>query len=139
MKTISRRNVIRLGIAASIAPIFSAYGEETGDKPLGIALLGLGDYATNQLAPALKQTTNARLTGIVTGSPDKIPRWQKEHGIKDGNIYNYQNFDTIADNKDIDIVYVVTPTAQVITAAGAGSATAIDINGWLLQQDLDAA
>lgn len=34
---------------------------------------------------------------------------------------------------------VVTPTAQVITAAGAGSATAIDINGWLLQQDLDAA
>ncbi|MGC5224467.1 NAD(P)/FAD-dependent oxidoreductase [Micromonospora sp. DT81.3] len=34
---------------------------------------------------------------------------------------------------------VVTPTAQVITAAGAGSATAIVINGWLLQQDLDAA
>ena len=34
---------------------------------------------------------------------------------------------------------VVTPTAQVITAAGAGSATAIAINGWLLQQDLDAA
>ena len=34
---------------------------------------------------------------------------------------------------------VVTPTAQVITAAGAGSASAIAINGWLLQQDLDAA
>ncbi len=34
---------------------------------------------------------------------------------------------------------VVTPTAQVITAAGAGSASAIAINGWLLQKDLDAA
>jgi thioredoxin reductase len=34
---------------------------------------------------------------------------------------------------------VVTPTAQVISAAGAGSAAAIAINGWLLQQDLDAA
>jgi thioredoxin reductase (NADPH) len=34
---------------------------------------------------------------------------------------------------------VVTPTAQVVTAAGAGSAAAIAINGWLLQQDLDAA
>ncbi|MBA8828053.1 FAD-dependent oxidoreductase [Alpinimonas psychrophila] len=33
---------------------------------------------------------------------------------------------------------VVTPTAQVITAAGAGSASAIAINGWLLQNDLDA-
>lgn len=34
---------------------------------------------------------------------------------------------------------VVTPTAQVVTAAGAGSASAIAINGWLLNQDLDAA
>ncbi|MBA8829846.1 FAD-dependent oxidoreductase [Alpinimonas psychrophila] len=34
---------------------------------------------------------------------------------------------------------VVTPTAQVITAAGAGSASAIAINGWLLNKDLDDA
>lgn len=34
---------------------------------------------------------------------------------------------------------VVTPSAQVITAAGAGSASAIAINGWLLQKDLDVA
>lgn len=34
---------------------------------------------------------------------------------------------------------VVTPTAQVITAAGAGSAAAIAINGWLLKLNLDAA
>ncbi len=34
---------------------------------------------------------------------------------------------------------VVTPSAQVITAAGAGSASAIAINGWLLQQDIVAA
>ena len=34
---------------------------------------------------------------------------------------------------------VVTPTAQVITAAGAGNASAIAIDGCLLQKDLDAA
>lgn len=34
---------------------------------------------------------------------------------------------------------VVTPSAQVITAAGAGSASAIAINGWLLHKDIDAA
>ncbi len=34
---------------------------------------------------------------------------------------------------------VVTPSAQVITASGAGSASAIAINGWQLQKDLDAA
>ena len=34
---------------------------------------------------------------------------------------------------------VVTPTAQIISAAGAASVSAIAINGWLLQQDMDAA
>ncbi|EAR24015.1 hypothetical protein A20C1_10915 [marine actinobacterium PHSC20C1] len=34
---------------------------------------------------------------------------------------------------------VVSPTAQVITAAGAGGASAIAINGWLLHHDIDAA
>jgi thioredoxin reductase (NADPH) len=34
---------------------------------------------------------------------------------------------------------VVTPGAQVISAAGAGSTAAIAINGWLLEKDLDLA
>ena len=34
---------------------------------------------------------------------------------------------------------VVTPSAQVITAAGAASVSAIATNGWLLQKDLDTA
>lgn len=34
---------------------------------------------------------------------------------------------------------VVTPGAQVVSAAGAGSSSAIAINGWLLQQDFKAA
>lgn len=124
MNSFSRRQVLRLGAAAAVAPFFSAFAQGTGGKPLGIALLGLGDYSTKQLGPALKLTKNARLVGIVTGSPDKIPKWQQEYGIADGNVYNYQNFDSIAENKDIDIVYVVTPTGLhpefAIRAAKAG-------------------
>jgi predicted dehydrogenase len=124
MDSFSRRHVLRLGAAAAAAPFFSAFAQGTGGKPLGVALLGLGDYSRNQLGPALKLTKNARLVGIVTGSPDKIPKWQQEYGIADGNVYNYQNFDSIADNKDIDIVYVVTPTGLhaefSIRAAKAG-------------------
>ncbi len=124
MNRFSRRNIIRLGAAAAASPLFNLYGQEAGEKTLGVALLGLGDYSTKQLGPALKQTKNARLTGIVTGSPEKIPRWQEEYQIKDGNVYNYENFDSIADNKEIDIVYVVTPTGLhaefAIRAAQAG-------------------
>ncbi|GAA5482831.1 Gfo/Idh/MocA family protein [Haloferula sargassicola] len=124
MTSISRRTFARLGAATALAPYLPLRAQESGDRKLGIALLGLGDYATHQLAPALQETKHARLTGIVTGSPEKVPTWQEKYAIPDGNVYNYDNFDEIADNKDIDIVYVVTPTGLhdefSIRAAKAG-------------------
>ncbi len=93
-------------------------------KPLGVALVGLGNYATNQLASALKETERCRLTGIVTGTPSKIDRWRTEYDIPEKNVYNYETFDGIADNPDIDIVYVVLPNSMhaeyAIRAAEAG-------------------
>jgi glucose-fructose oxidoreductase len=93
-------------------------------KKLGVALLGLGRYATHQLAPALQETNHCQLTGVVSGHPDKAARWADQYGFPKKNIYNYDNFDSIAQNPDIDIVYVVTPVALhpefVIRAAKAG-------------------
>lgn len=95
-----------------------------GQKKLGVALVGLGNYAGGQLAPALQQTANCYLAGIVTGTPAKIPTWKNRYNIPDANIYNYQDFDKIKDNPDIDIVYVVLPNSMhaeyVIRAAKAG-------------------
>jgi glucose-fructose oxidoreductase len=79
-------------------------------KGLGIALVGLGGYSTYQLAPALLKTKYCHLAGIVTGNPDKIPIWQKKYDIPDGNVYSYDNMDRIADNQDIDVIYIVVPT-----------------------------
>ena len=93
-------------------------------KKLGIALVGLGRYSNYQLAPALKDAKHCYLAGVVTGTPAKAERYQKEYGIKPENVYNYENFDEIADNNDIDIVYVVLPNALhadfCIRAAKAG-------------------
>ena len=55
---------------------------------LGIALMGLGYYSTDLLAPALQLTKHCYLAGIVTGTPAKAESWQKKHGIPDKNIYN---------------------------------------------------
>ncbi len=79
---------------------------------LGIALIGLGSYSTGQLLPALQETSHIKLTGIVTGTPAKAEAWSQEHNIPAANIYNYENFDSIADNPDIDIVYVVLPNSM---------------------------
>ncbi len=91
---------------------------------LGIALVGLGNYATTQLAPALLRTENCFLAGIVTGTPSKAEEWKKKYLIPEKNIYNYGTFDSIKDNPDIDIVYVVLPNNMhaeyAIRAAQAG-------------------
>ncbi len=93
-------------------------------KKLGVALVGLGNYATLQLGPALLESEQCYLAGIVSGSPDKAKRWASQYNIPDKNIYNYQTFDQIRNNPDIDIVYVVLPNFMhaeyTIRAAQAG-------------------
>ncbi|MGB3586460.1 MAG: Gfo/Idh/MocA family oxidoreductase [Tunicatimonas sp.] len=91
---------------------------------LGLALVGLGNYSNGQLAPALEQTEKCYLAGIVTGTPAKAEEWKQKYNIPDRNIYNYDNYDELIDNDDIDIVYVVLPNAMhaeyTIRAAKAG-------------------
>jgi len=61
---------------------------------------------------------------VVTGSLANGQLWAKEYGVPEQSIYNYETMPRIADNKDIDIVYVITPNALhaegVIVAARAG-------------------
>ena len=93
-------------------------------RKIGVALLGLGGYSKGQLAPALQLTQHCELRGIITGSPDKVPEWQDKYGVKDENVYSYDTMDELADNDEIDVVYVVTPTAThrdfAVRAASAG-------------------
>ncbi len=93
-------------------------------KKLGIALCGLGSYATGQLAPALKLTQHVELRGVITGSREKGQRWAQEFGFPEKNIYHYDTMARLIDNRDIDIVYIVTPNAlhppYTIAAAWAG-------------------
>jgi len=44
-------------------------------EKLGVALVGLGYYSTDLLAPALQLTSHCYLAGIVTGTPEKASRW----------------------------------------------------------------
>ena len=92
-------------------------------KSIGVALLGLGSYSTYNLAPALQLTQHCHLAGIVTGSPEKIPQWQKKYNIPDANVYSYDNIADIANNDAIDVVYIVTPTGTHARFAIAAAKT----------------
>ena len=113
-----------LVIASSFPSILKAEMSRKGNGKLGIALVGLGSYSAGQLAPSLQETEHCYLAGIVTGTSAKEQVWATKYNIPSANIYNYKNFDSIANNKDIDIVYVVLPNSMhaefVIRAAQAG-------------------
>jgi predicted dehydrogenase len=115
LHSLSRRDFLR---NASIGAGTLAFGSvlssfaSNPDKKLGIALVGLGYYSTGQLAPALQHTKNCYLAGIVTGHPAKAEAWKKQYNIPDKNIYNYQTYDEIKNNPDIDIIYVVLPVSM---------------------------
>ncbi len=112
----SRRQFLRdAGIvsAATIilpsVPFISCSAQE--EKKLGVALVGLGNYSSTVLSKALAETKLCNLSAIVTGTPAKAKEWSNKYNIPSKNIYNYNNFDDIANNKDVDIVYIVLPNS----------------------------
>src|SRR5215207_2926155 len=100
-----RRFLGQLSIgAAAIALSRRLSAEEAGpSKKLGIALVGLGSYATRQLAPALQHTKLCRLAGAVTGSREKGEKLAREYGFSEKNVYGYDTMAQLAENKEIDI------------------------------------
>jgi len=134
MKNLSRRLFLQnagivLGTTAVAATLPSfIYDRKTNTtkhngKKLNIALCGLGRYS-DILVKGLETSQYCRLAGIVTGTAAKAETWKKKYNIPQENIYSYQNFDDIANNKDIDLVYVVLPNSMhkefVIRTAKAG-------------------
>lgn len=116
----TRRNFLQKISAPLLAIPFIKINEQlktdqvdnTYDGPmLRVAIMGLGSYGT-RVADAIQTCTKVKLVGVISGTPAKISSWQTKYGIPAKNCYNYENFDAIKDNADIDAVYIITPNAQ---------------------------
>ena len=129
----SRRNFLQKITATALAvPFTASYGMENtslfNDLPyegpvLRVAIMGLGSYGT-RVAEAMRSCKRAKLVGVISGTPSKVKTWQSKFNIPEKNCYNYENFDKLKDNPDIDAVYIITPNAlhrsQCIRVAQAG-------------------
>lgn len=78
-------------------------------KKSGIALLGLGYYATEQLAPAFRHTRHCHLTAVITGDRNKGEHFITAYGLTDQQVYTYDQFDAIKADPAIEIIYIVLP------------------------------
>ena len=77
---------------------------------VGVAVVGLGSYALNQMMPRFAQAERAHIAAIVSGSPDKLRRVGDAYGVPSDARYSYEAFDRIASDKRIDAAYIVLPT-----------------------------
>jgi len=121
-KEITRRGFITtVGqglVAANFAGTFlkSAAAEvqvpDPPGKKLGWAIVGLGSLAINQILPAFDKCEKSKVVALVSGHPDKANKLALRYGVNPKNIYNYQNYDTIKDNPEVDIIYIVLPNGM---------------------------
>ena len=85
---------------------------ELPGKQIGFALVGLGNLAINQLMPAFAQCRRAKLVGFVSGRPEKAKQLAQLYNVDPKNIYTYDNYERVADNPAIDVIYVVLPNSM---------------------------
>jgi predicted dehydrogenase len=132
---LSRRDFLkRAGSGAAIAgltghaaaPSFAQQLQvpEPPGKKLGWAIVGLGRLSINQILPAFAKCEKSKVVAFVTGSREKGEKLAARYGVNPKNIYNYQNYEALRENPEVDIVYIVLPNGMhaeyTIRAAKAG-------------------
>src|ERR1700710_1195353 len=81
------------------------------DRQLGFAVVGLGKLALGEIMDAFTPARRAKVTALVSGNRDKALRVAARYGVPESGIYDYENFDRIAGNPNVDVVYIVLPNA----------------------------
>ncbi len=81
-------------------------------KKLGWAVVGLGSLTINQILPAFAKCDKSKVVALVSGHPDKANKLAPRYGVNPKNIYNYQNYDSIKDNPEVDVIYIVLPNGM---------------------------
>jgi predicted dehydrogenase len=62
--------------------------------------------------PAFVECQRSKPVALVSGHPDKAKKVAEAYGIDPKAVYDYQTYDTLADNPAVDVVYVILPNSM---------------------------
>jgi predicted dehydrogenase len=79
------------------------------DRKVGWAVVGLGKLALEEVMPAFGQCELSQPVALVSGHADKAKQVAQAYDLDVKNIYSYDNYDQIALNRDIEVVYIILP------------------------------
>jgi predicted dehydrogenase len=109
---------------ALLSGVSSTALAQQSDRKIGYCIVGLGRISMQHFMPGVKNSSYSRITGIVSGHREKAEKIAAEYGVPAKSIYNYENCDRMAENKEIDAVYVALPNSMhaeyTIRSAKAG-------------------
>ncbi len=107
--------------AAALKPAFAAETDTSGttsaaavpeNEKVGWAIAGLGVFATGPILKNIEHCSHTRVTGLVTRDPaGKGQKFAAKYAVDPAAVVNLENMHKLADRKDIEVVYVITPNA----------------------------
>lgn len=119
---LTRRSILERGIAAA-AVSATPTRVYASSRKLGYAVVGLGQYA-DVILPRFTECQHSRIAALVSGSAEKARLYGARYGVSERSLYSYETFDSLRDNPDVDIVYVILPNGlhheYTLRAAAAG-------------------
>jgi predicted dehydrogenase len=99
-------------------------GNAANGKKIGYCIVGLGRISMGQFMPGVRISQQSKIVALVSGHRPKAERVADQYGVSHNAIYNYENYDTIRNNPEIDAVYIALPNGMhaeyTIRAAKAG-------------------
>ncbi len=135
-RNVSRRDF--LGTTTSVAALGIAFGTSALGKAnagretskVGVAVVGLGNVGFGSVIPAIACSQRCELVGLVSGTSSKARIAAAGFGLGADSIYGYEDFDRIAADSRIDVLYVAVPTGKhleiVTRAARAGKHVVVE-------------
>ena len=61
-------------------------------RKIGYCIIGLGRIADHHMR-GIAQSSTSRVTGLVSGHPDKAERIATQYGVPTNSIYRYENIE----------------------------------------------
>jgi predicted dehydrogenase len=119
-----RRDFTKLSALAAASAALPLQAQSQSQQKIRFAAVGLGGIS-DIFMQAVAQSQKCAMTGLVSGhATEKAPKYQQQFNIPQSSVYTYENFDSIAHDKNIDAVYIGLPNAMhaeyTIRAARAG-------------------
>jgi predicted dehydrogenase len=119
---LNRRSFVKVAGSTAVLSAMPSFAQ--AQQPVRFAAVGLGQIS-DIFMKAVSQSKKCKMTGLVSGHvKEKTPKYVSMYGVGEKSIYNYENFDEMAHNPDIDAVYIGLPNSMhaeyTIRAAKAG-------------------